>query len=146
MGNGGPGYTTPAEFLPKFFHHKGALSAARTPDRVNPEKASSGSQFFIVQGIVVPREQLEGNDQNLIFSAFRKLMAEQPKHALAVEYQETMTNNPGDNAAIQAKVDATIDRLAKATGMSFTVPEERIETYSTIGGYPSLDEGYTVFG
>src|SRR5688572_740856 len=50
LGNGGPGYTIPAEINPKFFHEKGALSAARLGDEANPTKASSGSQFYIVQG------------------------------------------------------------------------------------------------
>jgi peptidyl-prolyl cis-trans isomerase B (cyclophilin B) len=50
LGNGGPGYTIPAEFRQSLFHKKGALAAARTGDNVNPEKASSGSQFYIVQG------------------------------------------------------------------------------------------------
>ncbi|MEI6455454.1 MAG: peptidylprolyl isomerase [bacterium] len=50
LGNGGPGYTVPAEINPQLFHKKGALSAARQGDDVNPQKASSGSQFYIVQG------------------------------------------------------------------------------------------------
>ena len=50
LGNGGPGYTVPAEFRTTLFHKKGVLSAARTGDNVNPTKASSGSQFYIVQG------------------------------------------------------------------------------------------------
>lgn len=50
LGAGGPGYTVPAEFNPNFIHKKGALSAARQGDQVNPKKASSGSQFYIVQG------------------------------------------------------------------------------------------------
>ncbi len=48
-GTGGPGYTLPAEFHSKLTHKKGALSAARQGDRVNPERRSSGSQFYIVQ-------------------------------------------------------------------------------------------------
>lgn len=50
LGMGGPGYTLPAEIIPAFYHKKGALSAARMPDNVNPNKESSGSQFYIVQG------------------------------------------------------------------------------------------------
>jgi peptidyl-prolyl cis-trans isomerase B (cyclophilin B) len=50
LGNGGPGYTIPAEFNPSLYHKKGALAAARLGDQVNPQKASSGSQFYIVQG------------------------------------------------------------------------------------------------
>lgn len=53
LGSGGPGFTIPAEIDHKFFHKKGALAAARQPDRVNPEFASSGSQFYIVEGRVV---------------------------------------------------------------------------------------------
>ena len=49
-GIGGPGFTISAEFNPQLTHIKGALAAARQPDRVNPEKASSGSQFYIVEG------------------------------------------------------------------------------------------------
>ncbi len=49
-GLGGPGFTVPAEFNRKFVHNKGALAAARQPDSINPAKASSGSQFYIVQG------------------------------------------------------------------------------------------------
>jgi cyclophilin family peptidyl-prolyl cis-trans isomerase len=48
-GMGGPGYTIPAEFNPKLKHDKGALAAARMGDEMNPERASSGSQFYIVQ-------------------------------------------------------------------------------------------------
>ena len=50
LGNGGPSYTIPAEFRQTLFHKKGVLAAARQSDDVNPEKASSGSQFYIAQG------------------------------------------------------------------------------------------------
>ncbi len=50
LGDGDPGYTIPAEFKPGLFHYKGAIAAARTGDDVNPQKASSGSQFYIVEG------------------------------------------------------------------------------------------------
>ncbi len=50
LGMGGPGYTVPAEFNANFVHKKGALAAARQGDQMNPKKASSGSQFYIVQG------------------------------------------------------------------------------------------------
>ena len=49
LGSGGPNYTIPAEFNPAFTHKRGAFAAARTGDQVNPQKASSGSQFYIVQ-------------------------------------------------------------------------------------------------
>lgn len=56
-GQGDPGYTLPAEILPQFYHHRGAVAAARQPDQVNPERRSSGSQFYIVHG--TPRDSTE---------------------------------------------------------------------------------------
>jgi peptidyl-prolyl cis-trans isomerase B (cyclophilin B) len=58
LGSGGPGYQIPAEFVDSLIHLKGALAAARTGDQVNPEKKSSGSQFYIVQGRPVTERQL----------------------------------------------------------------------------------------
>jgi cyclophilin family peptidyl-prolyl cis-trans isomerase len=65
LGNGGPGYTIPAEFNPKFYHKKGALAAARQGDNVNPKKESSGSQFYIVQGKVVSESDLRMFEQRM---------------------------------------------------------------------------------
>ena len=60
LGNGGPGYTIPAEINTKFIHKKGALCAARQGDGVNPKKESSGSQFYIVQGKKATKAELDG--------------------------------------------------------------------------------------
>jgi len=59
LGNGGPGYTIPAEFVNKLYHKRGAVAAARLGDNINPKKESSGSQFYIVDGQTFPKEQLE---------------------------------------------------------------------------------------
>lgn len=59
LGNGNLGYTIPAEFVKGLIHKKGALSAARMGDNVNPSKASSACQFYIVQGNVWPQDQLQ---------------------------------------------------------------------------------------
>ena len=67
LGGGDVGYTVPAEFVPKFFHKKGALAAARMGDDVNPERASSGCQFYIVTGRKFSESQLlnmEGQKNN----------------------------------------------------------------------------------
>lgn len=58
LGLGGPGYEVPAEFNPNLIHKKGALAAAREGDRTNPEQASSGSQFYLVQGRVLTPEEI----------------------------------------------------------------------------------------
>ncbi len=65
LGNGGPTYTILAEFVPALFHKKGVLAAAREGDNVNPAKASSGSQFYIVQGNVYTNEQLDGFEKRM---------------------------------------------------------------------------------
>jgi len=59
LGNGSPGYTIPAEFVPHRYHKKGALAAARQGDAVNPKKESSGSQFYIVHGQKYNEQQLK---------------------------------------------------------------------------------------
>ncbi|MCK5537895.1 MAG: peptidylprolyl isomerase [Bacteroidales bacterium] len=75
LGSGGPGYTVPAEFKANLFHKKGALSAARMGDQMNPMKASSGSQFYVVQGKVYNDAQLNMLEGRLGF----KLSDEQRK-------------------------------------------------------------------
>ncbi|GHT60001.1 peptidyl-prolyl cis-trans isomerase [Bacteroidia bacterium] len=73
-GGGDLGYTIPAEFAPENFHKKGALAAARTGDQVNPEKRSSCSQFYIVQGHSFSDEELDAieNQMHLTFSEFQR--------------------------------------------------------------------------
>ncbi len=64
-GQGGPGYTLPPEFRADLFHRRGALAAARQGDGVNPERHSSGSQFYLVQGTVYPDSILTLVEQQL---------------------------------------------------------------------------------
>lgn len=59
LGSGGPSYKLPAEFVAGYYHKKGAVAAARQGDSVNPEKKSSGSQFYIVQGSRLSNSQLD---------------------------------------------------------------------------------------
>jgi peptidyl-prolyl cis-trans isomerase B (cyclophilin B) len=64
LGNGGPGYTLPAEINQTLFHKKGVIAAARMGDNVNPEKASSGSQFYLVQGKSFSDAELDNVENN----------------------------------------------------------------------------------
>lgn len=75
LGNGGPGYTVPAEFRSTLFHKKGVIAAARMGDNVNPLKASSGSQFYIVQGKIFTDAELDATETSRL--AGRKIPAEQ---------------------------------------------------------------------
>ncbi len=65
LGNGGPGYTLPAEILPKYYHKRGALAAARTGDQMNPTRRSSGSQFYIVTGRIYTDAELDKLERNM---------------------------------------------------------------------------------
>ena len=67
LGQGGPGYTVPAELRQELIHKKGALAAARMGDQMNPQKASSGSQFYIAQG-----KKYTANELNILSSRMGK--------------------------------------------------------------------------
>lgn len=145
LGRGGPGYTLDAEILPKYFHEKGALSAARLPDVQNPKKASNGSQFYIVQGRVLGTDEMT-LDQAKYDQALRKFF-ENPANkgafdSLGAAYQS------GNEEEFRRIFLALRPRVVKETGMdvSQTVPEEKLKAYSTAGGAPTLDGNYTVFG
>lgn len=101
LGEGDLGYTVEAELMPDLhYHRRGALAAAREGDDVNPSKASSACQFYIVWGKVYTKEQLES-------------------------YMEW---------------------YKQRTGKELNVTPEQFEAYTTVGGTPHLDGGYTVFG
>lgn len=71
LGMGGPGYTIPAEIHPKLYHKRGALAAARQGDNINPQKRSSGSQFYIVDGNKVPASEL-AKQSSIAYTAEQK--------------------------------------------------------------------------
>lgn len=146
LGSGDVGYTVPAEFVyPKYFHKKGVLSAARQGDDVNPKKASSGCQFYIVTGKVYNDSTLLGmeqqKNQNKLTTVFNALAQ---KHMKEIYKMRKANDEEGlyalqDTLLAQAEVEA-----AKQPDFHFT--PEQIEAYTTVGGTPHLDNEYTVFG
>jgi peptidyl-prolyl cis-trans isomerase B (cyclophilin B) len=77
LGGGGVGYTVPAEFHPDLYHKKGALAAARQGDRVNPNRDSNGSQFYIVHGRIFTDEQLdsmESSGAHIVFTSEQRMV------------------------------------------------------------------------
>ncbi|MCK9206272.1 MAG: peptidylprolyl isomerase, partial [Salinivirgaceae bacterium] len=74
LGNGGPGYEIDAEFIPSLYHKKGVIAAAREGDQVNPQKKSSGSQFYIVQGKALTMEQLKQMEEKINFPKKKQLV------------------------------------------------------------------------
>ncbi|MCU4163086.1 peptidylprolyl isomerase [Carboxylicivirga caseinilyticus] len=146
LGNGGPGYTIDAEIdFPKLFHKKGALAAARMGDNVNPEKKSSGSQFYIVQGKTFTDEEFVKVENRL------KSMQRQGIFYQTLEgYKDTLMSlrQAGDQQAVmdmQMKINELVEEKV-AAAPDVTIPENIKEVYRTIGGVPHLDGNYTVFG
>ncbi len=148
LGNGGPGYTVDAEFNPKFYHEKGALSAARQSDQVNPTKASSGSQFYVVQGTVLAAADVENLkfDQMKLMTGLRK-MFEDPANKPLLDSLNALYYS-GDVPAYTKRLNELAPRIEKATGIKVTreISEEKKKSYTTVGGAPHLDGEYTVFG
>ena len=145
LGSGDVGYTIPAEFNPKFFHKKGVLAAARQGDDVNPEKASSGCQFYIVTGRKFTEPKLLGMENKINEQREEALFDSLARQHMKEIYK---MRKAGDNAGLlelQDTLEAQARELAdKEEKFRFT--PEQIKAYSTIGGAPHLDGSYTVFG
>jgi len=145
LGNGDVGYTLPAEFNPTLFHKKGALAAARQGDDVNPEKASSGCQFYIVTGKKFSQAQLINMENQInearLDTAFNILAR---KHMKEIFKMRKAGDNEGllelqDSLEAQARAE-----VAKEARFKFS--KQQIDAYTTLGGAPHLDGNYTVFG
>ena len=146
LGTGGPGYTIDAEIdYPKFFHKKGALAAARQGDQVNPEKKSSGSQFYIVQGEKIENEDIDRlqsmkaqQEQQTIFMKYVT-----PFRAQLEEFQATGDREGFEKLINQLRQDAEeeIEQLPP-----YKLSDAEVKAYTSIGGTPQLDGAYTVFG
>ena len=147
LGAGDLGYTIPAEFnYPQYFHKKGALCAARTGDEVNPEKASSASQFYIVTGkkyseaeLGQMEKQMEGRLKQAIFN---RLQTENKSKIMEL-YR---SGNKEELAVLRDTLIGKTELEAEKRKDETKMPSELRETYKTIGGVPFLDNQYTVYG
>ncbi len=142
LGVGGPNYTLEAEIKDGLFHKRGALAAARQGDEVNPERRSSGSQFYIVWGQVYNEGQLRQYAKQMrmqkVQAAFNELAAQHRDEIMQMRRER-------NRAGLQELQDKLVaEAEAKVTGEGLT--EEQRKVYSTIGGTPHLDGQYTVFG
>lgn len=144
LGAGGPDYTIEAEIKPNLFHKRGALCAARLGDEVNPNKESSGSQFYIVWGETYKPAQLKQMEkqmrQNQVTITFNDLVSYHKDEIM------NMRRNR-DRAGLQDMQERLMKEaqdICKANPVGFS--EEQTEAYTTIGGTPFLDGEYTVFG
>ncbi|MBM3420283.1 MAG: peptidylprolyl isomerase [Bacteroidetes bacterium] len=135
-------YTIPAEIIPGLYHKKGALAAARMGGQGNPLRASSGTQFYIVQGVVHTDETLAAQQErinrdfgdNLYF----RYMSEEKAAADSAGIEIS-------SAEIQEKVALRMHEYFE-NNEPYVIPPEQREVYKTVGGTPHLDTNYTVFG
>jgi len=150
LGNGGPGYTIKAEINPKFYHVKGALSAARLPDQINPNKESSGSQFYIVQGEKYSAEQLKAMADNAnytkVVNLLNRMFAKGEHKDLLNELMSLQ--QAGNMEAVRKRCMESLPIVEQEFGKQTmqTMTPEKMNAYETIGGAPHLDGDYTVFG
>ena len=150
LGNGGPGYSIPAEITPAHFHRRGVLAAAREDDKVNPARLSSGSQFYIVQGKVFTAEKLDMLEKEQNSLAKQRIFVEimdRPEN-LTLRNQFFSPDAKSDTAHFRF----LLDTLNQMIGREFTADKifrlsgAAREAYTTVGGAPHLDGKYTIFG
>ena len=146
LGTGGPGYNVPAEIVyPQLFHKRGALAAARQSDEVNPERESSGSQFYLVYGKVYTPQELKQIEKQMSMqqeqAIFNKLVQQNRSQILELR----KARNQASLQELQDQLIAETKKQMKELPAPKFTPEQQ-EAYTTIGGTPFLDNQYTVFG
>ncbi|MDR3653528.1 MAG: peptidylprolyl isomerase [Paludibacter sp.] len=146
LGSGDVGYTIPAEFIyPRYYHKRGALAAARQGDQTNPLKASSGCQFYIVEGKTFTDFQLDSieriNAQKLEGKLFQKIVS--AKQDEVKRYR--LEHNQPRLDALRDSILAEVQKEMK-NNLSYKLTPQQRTDYKTIGGTPHLDGEYTVFG
>ncbi len=143
LGSGGPGYTIPAEIVyPKHYHKYGSLAAARTGDDTNPERKSSGSQFYIVTGKKISPQQLSRMEEMSVQKQLQAYFMDlQRQHMDTIKQLRLAKDSVGLENLRQELIKQT-----EANVKPVTMTEDQVRDYSTIGGTPHLDGQYTVFG
>lgn len=143
-------YTIPAELNPNLFHKKGVICAARNGDDVNPEKASSAVQFYIVQGKVRNEDDFKKFEKRINKDLVSKLNADRlsmPENAILKQQIEIFKAQKNQDSLLvyNKKLDDLIAvDYDKAT--KYVISKAHKDVYRTIGGTPHLDNNYTVFG
>lgn len=142
LGVGGPDYTIEAEIKEGLYHKRGALAAARQGDEVNPERRSSGSQFYIVWGDIYKDEQLKQLEKQM-----QQQFVQQKFNHLALQHKEEIMQlrRERNHEGLMALQDRLIEEAEKSKKEA-VLTEEQKNLYRSVGGTPFLDGQYTVFG
>ena len=147
LGNGGPGYTVPAEFNSKLFHKKGVIAAARDGDLENPTQASSGSQFYLVQGRVYNDSMLKIQAKRITRMKLFNTVVNRVENKILIKNFKTFVESKQNDSIkyITDLINKQVDKELPAATM-YTFTADQIKAYTTVGGTPHLDDSYTVFG
>jgi cyclophilin family peptidyl-prolyl cis-trans isomerase len=150
LGDGDTNYTIPFEYVPSYLHKRGAFAAARENDDINPLKASSASQFYIVQGKVFTNEELDAVELKVERRTKQYIMMEllkkEGKEDELKAFRQMVDNR--DTASMRlviGKYRNAVEAQYLRT-KPYKITEEQRKVYTTIGGTPHLDGSYTVFG
>lgn len=147
LGAGDLGYTVSAEFVyPKYFHKKGALCAARTGDEVNPERASSASQFYIVTGKKYTEGELKQMEKQLENRLKQSIFARLQTENKAKIMQLYRNGEKEELAILRDTLVGKTELEAEKRKEEACLPAELREAYQSVGGVPFLDNQYTVYG
>lgn len=145
LGDGDMPYEIDAEFLfPTHYHHRSAIAAARQGDNVNPEKKSSGSQFYIVTGKKFTAGQLDSMEHQAVMRHKQEVFDSLAKQNRDSIMSLRRNRDAAGLQALQEKLAAETEKLTANDSVIYT-PEIR-EAYMNEGGTPHLDGSYTVFG
>ncbi len=145
LGAGDLGYTVPAEFVyPKYFHKKGALCAARTGDEVNPERASSASQFYIVTGKKYTEGEFKQMEKQLENRLKQSIFARLQTENKAKIMQLYRNGEKEELAILRDTLVGKTELEAEKRKEEACLPAEL--RYRSVGGVPFLDNQYTVYG
>ena len=145
LGSGDVGYTLPAEINPKFFHKRGVLAAARLGDEVNPNRESSGCQFYIVTGRKFSEAQMINMENQMNEARLDNIFNELARKHMKEIYKMRKANDTEGLLELQDSLEAQARaQVAKEPALKYS--KEQIQAYTTIGGAPHLDGSYTIFG
>ncbi|MBN7810615.1 peptidylprolyl isomerase [Algoriphagus sp. H41] len=136
-------YQVPAEIVPNLFHKKGVLAAARTN---NPQRASSSTQFYIVQGKIQNDSLLAHNEGRINKMLARHYGVNDPANKPLVDSLETARTEK--DSVLEKELDLRLNAILDTYWNfdKYAIPEAHRQVYKTVGGTPHLDQNYTVFG
>jgi cyclophilin family peptidyl-prolyl cis-trans isomerase len=150
LGDGDTNYTIPFEYVPAYLHKRGAFAAARENDDENPLKASSASQFYIVQGKVFTNDELDAVELKVERRTKQYIMMDllkrEGKEDELKAFRQMVEQRDTTNIRLSIEKYRNAVEAQYLRTKPFRITEEQRRVYTTTGGTPHLDGAYTVFG